>query len=312
MDIVVVSLNPSIDWHLTTPAFVYGGLNRVEVGERYASGKGINVCAALKNLGLDPLCMGFNFQENGALITDALDEWGVGHDFITVEGAVRTNIKLYDNEGTMTELNQPGAFVPMEALSRLYDKIKAIAADDSILVLSGSMPPGVEVDAYQKLCELWPGPVILDTGGEALKLAIAGDKPPVCIKPNRFELEYTFKVELPTKEDIAAFCRELLQTYGMQYICTSLGAKGAVLTTRTAAYYMPGLELPVKGVQGAGDAMVAALAFGLTIDAPEEKLLRMASAAAGASVIREGSLMCNAADFIIFMVEMPVVEKLLY
>jgi len=117
MNIIVVSLNPSIDWQLTTPSFVYGGLNRVQVGGRYASGKGINVCAALKNLGLDPICVGFNYKENGEIIKNTLDQWGVKHDFVTVDGLVRTNIKLYDAaSGAMTEINQSGDFVPENAL----------------------------------------------------------------------------------------------------------------------------------------------------------------------------------------------------
>ena len=318
MDITVVNLNPCIDWQWTTPAFVYGGLNRAQGGLRYASGKGINVCVALKNLGLNPLCTGFNYTENGAFITSALDAHGVRHDFITVDGAVRVNIKLYDTaEGTMTELNQPGALVPEEAVIAFINKIKAAAsglADDKnrqtlinsgLLVLSGSMPAGVPLDIYKQLCTAWPGPVILDAEGEALKTALSSDKPPYCIKPNHYELESSFGVKLTTKEDIAVFCRELIKSYGITMICVSMGAEGAVLITEPAAYYVPALELTVRGVQGAGDSMVAGLAYGLTQNMPAPELLRMASAAAAASVIREGTLMCTGEDFARFLSAMP-------
>jgi len=348
MNISVVNLNPCIDWQWTTPAFVYGGLNRAKGGAKYAAGKGINVCVALKNLGLDPLCMGFNYKENGEIITGALDTYGVRHDFVNVDGAVRVNIKLYDSAaGTMTELNQPGAFVPPIALFELHEKIKYAAGrfgdinyqlssmdsghwftddddfdahdhpgmeemipHDDILVLSGSMPAGVSVGIYEELCTDWPGMVILDADGEALIFALEGDNPPFCIKPNLYELESSFGVKLTTKEDVVAFCRKLIKKYGVTMICVSMGADGAVLVTPFVAYYMPGLELLVRGVQGAGDSMVAGLVYGLTQRMPDSELLRMATAAAAASVIREGTLMCTKEGFTQYLREVPQPQML--
>ena len=312
MNITVASLNPSIDWQWTTPSFVYGGLNRAQSGQRYASGKGINVCAALKNLGHSPLCLGFNFRENGDFITQALDEWDVAHDFVTVDGAVRVNIKLYDDvSGAMTELNQPGAFVPEKDMQKFYKKFEAAArkntnvetatgraaGSNNILILSGSMPAGVPADTYKQLCTAWPGPVILDADGEALRLAITGEKPPFCIKPNLFELTSCFRVELSTKESIASFCRELIRAYGIGMICVSMGADGAMLITDTSAYYTPAPKVTVRGVQGAGDAMVAGLAYGLAQGLPAPELLCTATAAAAATVMRDGTLMCTHEGF---------------
>ena len=308
MKVTVVNLNPCIDWQLTTPQFVYGGLNRVTPGKRYAAGKGINVCAALKNLGHDPLCVGFNYQENGAVITQALDDWGVRHDFIMVDGAVRVNIKLYDTTANiMTELNQPGAFVPEADISELCKRIQAIG--DGILVLSGSMPAGVPANIYAKLCEAWPGVVVVDAEKDALKLALTSNKPPFCIKPNLFELESSFGVKLSAKEEIAVFCRELIQDYGVCIICVSMGADGAMLVTGDEAYYAPVLKLTALGVQGAGDAMVAGLVYGLKKEESALDLLRMASAAAAASVIQEGTTMCTYEDFLRFL-DLIVVERM--
>jgi len=296
---------------------VYGGLNRAKSGMRYASGKGINVCAALKNLGLDPVCVGFNFRENGNIITDALDEWGIRHDFIVADGAVRVNIKLYDNAtGEMTELNQPGDFVPEEAVAELYATPSLRGAkrrsNPGILVLSGSLPTGVPVDIYKQLCTAWPGTVILDAEGEALRLALTAEKPPFLIKPNLYELTTSFGVELPTKEDIAAFCKELARKYGVGMICVSMGAEGAMLVTGTDAYYVSPPEVKVRGVQGAGDAMVAGLVYGLANSLPAPELLRVATAAAAASVERDGTLMCTWEGFQKHLREVPLPDVIAY
>jgi len=304
MNITVVNLNPCIDWQLTVDSFVYGGLNRVTPGKKYVAGKGINVCLALASLGQPSQCLGFNYRENGSFITDALDEQGIPHDFIVVEGAVRTNIKLYDNAtGAMTELNQPGAQVSGANLLSFHEKISALG--NSMLVFSGSLPMGVPVDTYRQICDMWHGKVILDAEGEALRLALEGDKPPFCIKPNLYELTSSFGVKLSSKEEIAAFCKELIRRYGLKMICVSMGADGAVLVTAASAFFIPALELPVNGVQGAGDALVAGLVYGLSLGASESEMLRMAAAAAAASVIREGTLMCTREGYAKFLAEMP-------
>ncbi|MCL2405260.1 MAG: hexose kinase [Defluviitaleaceae bacterium] len=315
ISITVMSLNPSIDWQWTTPSFVYGGLNRAKSGEHYASGKGINVCAALKNIGLDPLCMGFNFRDNGDFITNALDKWGVRHDFVMVDGEVRVNIKLYDSlTGEMTELNQPGAHVPECAVHALHNKVAAVTfaldnihGSNQMLVLSGSMPAGVPTDTYKQLCATWPGMVILDADGDALQIALTGKKPPYCIKPNLYELKNLAAnhmlpdAQLLSKEDIAVFCQHIIHKYGVNMICVSMGAGGAMLVTEAKNYYVPAQEVTVRGVQGAGDAMVAGLVYGLTHGLTAQELLQTATAAATATVARDGTQMCTHEGFMKYM-----------
>jgi 1-phosphofructokinase len=68
---------------------------------------------------------------------------------------------------------------------------------------------------------------------------------------------------------------------------------------KDVSYYSPPLDIPVRGVQGAGDAMVAGLAAELlasftSTDTPApDVLLKSAMAAAAASLIREGTLMAT-------------------
>jgi 1-phosphofructokinase len=305
-EITVVNLNPCIDWSWHIGGFTYGGMNRVKSTRQDVAGKGINVCAALKNLGLSPLCMGFNFRDNGTAITHMLDESGIPHDFVTVDGAVRVNIKLYDESGTMTEINQAGAYVPPPAQEELIQKITRRSNTAGILVLSGSRPSGVSADFYARLCAAWEGRIILDTEGEALLSALLlKERAPCLIKPNLYELESTFKVKLPTHTQITDFCRQEIIKRGVKIACVSLGAEGAVLITENEAHFSPALPLEIKAVQGAGDAMVAGLVYGF-INALDNSdyyadLLRFAMAAAAATVVREGTQMCDRNGFDRFM-----------
>jgi len=297
--ITVVNLNPCLDWSWQIGDFTPGGMNRVQSTRADVAGKGINVCMALKNLGADPLCLGFNFTENGSAITHKLDEMAIRHDFVRVKGAVRINIKLYDNAGAMTELNQAGAFVADSAQAVLFEKIMSWqeGREGGLLVLSGSRPANVPADFYARICNAWQGRVILDTEGEALKLALAQDNPPFLLKPNLFELESTFNIKLPTHDAIIEFARTFIAR-GVKMVCVSMGARGAIFITDAESIFAPAYRLDVKAVQGAGDAMVAGLALALTdgITAPKD-LLHHAMAAAAATVTREGTQMCDRAGF---------------
>ena len=191
--ITIVNLNPCIDWQYNVPAFTHGGTNRVRRTYQSAAGKGTNVAVVLKNLGQAPSCIGFNFTEGGDKVTGKFDALNIPHDFETVEGAVRINIKLYEEStGIMTELNQPGDFVPELYVKNLDEKVAALSQEygkSGILVLCGSLPTGVPADIYARLTALWRGKVFLDADGAPLRLALEAEAKPYAIKPNLSELE---------------------------------------------------------------------------------------------------------------------------
>jgi len=298
--IIVVSLNPSVDWLYSVPKFLYGGLNRVKLVCQDIAGKGINVAVALKNLKINPIYMGFNFIENGNLLTDKLTKEQIEHDLVTVPGAIRVNIKLYE-ENTMTELNQLGDTVSAQVVQNLFDKIKQSIwnVEKNILILTGSCPQGVKDDFYARICENWAGKVILDTEGESLMLAIESQKPPYAIKPNLYELQKTFGLKNTEPKEIALFCKDLLKKYTkLNLICVSLGAEGAIWATQSSALYCPAFEVNVKSVHGAGDSMVAALAYGLLQkNTSETMLFSHVMSAATATVIHDGTNMCTLEGF---------------
>ena len=308
--ITIVNLNPCIDWQYSVSQFTPGGLNRVCRTYQGVGGKGINVAIALKNLGkLNNIssCIGFNFSNGGEKVTQKFNALNIPHNFITVEGDVRVNIKLYDGAtGTMTELNQPGDIVPAFCVNKLLDDISKISQTNKngILVLSGSLPGGVSEDIYATATNLWVGKVFLDTSGEVLKAVLKSEKKPYAIKPNLFELESTFGVKLSTPQDVVQFCKKNIA--GVELICVSMGADGAILVTPQASYFCPALDVTVRGVQGAGDSMVAGIICGILENVSDAELLRYAVAAATASIIRDGTSLCERTDFEKMLKDLPL------
>jgi len=299
--IVTVSLNPCLDWVYEVDEIVIGGLNRVNFTRQDIGGKGINVCNALNNLGLSPVCTGFNFVEGADILTEKLR--GINHDFVTVNAPLRVNIKVYSG-GVMTEFNQPGAVVSDVDVKLLLEKISSYNSEDAVLVLSGSLPKGVPAETYSRICKGWNGKIFLDTYGEAL-LRVLETSPPFVVKPNLFELTATFNTKLDSPLEITEFCRENLINKGVYAACVSMGADGAVLVSKNNAWYSPALKIQALGVQGAGDAMVAGLLFALHNNYDVKEYLPAAMAAASASACLEGTEMCS---FEGFMDKLPIAK----
>lgn len=295
--VITITLNPCIDKSLVIDTFTYGGLNKVLEKRTDAAGKGINVSIVLNELGVETLSLGFNFSANGELITNRLDACAVPYDFVSVDGEVRTNIKLFENKTkTMTEINERGGFVGEAYVSALIEKISRTAGNASnIYVMSGSAPAGIGVDIYRKLTELLRGHrVIVDADGALLSEAVKAK--PYAIKPNLFELQNAFGLKTNSHSDIIATARKIIDG-GVEIVLVSMGADGAMLVSRDEAFFAPAPDVDVKGQQGAGDSMVAGMCYALEKNLPTADILKCGVACAAGSVSREGTLLCDRALF---------------
>lgn len=287
--ITSVSLNPSIDRTLTVESFTPGGLNRVVAKSDVAAGKGINVALTVSGLGLDSECVGFMYQDGGALFEKRLMLNSTPYDFIWCEGGVRTNIKVFDRSaGVITELNESGTTVGEEDLAKMVDLVVRHAEDSDYLILSGSMPAGCPEDYYRTLIRAVEGlgcRCVLDAEGERLKYGL--EARPFMIKPNRYELETMTGRALNGIGDIRDAALRYIDL-GVEVVAVSLGADGALITDGSETLYAPRVNIEVKGTVGAGDAMVAALAAGFMADCDLEQCFRMGVACASTRCVTEG------------------------
>jgi 1-phosphofructokinase len=296
--ITTVTLNPCIDYTIRVPGVNLGELNLVASSRTDMAGKGLNVSIVLKELGVGTLCTGISFAGNHGLLRAHLDRLGVPHDFVVAPGDIRTNIKLMDtNSNTMTELNSRGNPVPGAVLDEAAAKIVGYAAKSDMLVMSGRIPNGAGEDIYRRLMQKlrgFPCRVVVDA--ERQPLAEAVKEKPYLIKPNLFELEHTFGRKAQTVPEILAVCGWIISS-GVELVCVSMGERGALIASRDAAYQADALDIAPKGFPGAGDSMVAGICKAATEHLGLEAMLRYGVAAASASLILEGTQLCQRADF---------------
>lgn len=295
--ILTLTLNPCIDKTIYLDQLEVGSYNRVKSVREDSAGKGLNVSIVLNNLKEPTRCMGFNFKSNGYLLEQLLDGHNIKYDFITLEGAIRTNIKLFDRScQVMTEVNEAGPLVPMEAVEQLLENVEDALTHTDILVMSGSIPPGVPTDIYQRLIRMANEKhvkTVLDAAGESLILGL--QEKPYLIKPNTLEFEQAFKDEIAKGTDTLKIARRVIAG-GIPYVCLSMGSDGAMLIDKDHAYQARPLPLEAKGLTGAGDSMVAGLCYAIRRQLGSEDMLRYAMASAGGSIRQEGTLLAREDD----------------
>ena len=300
--IYTVTLNPALDKTVEIPSFAVGTVNRITALRVDPGGKGINVSKVIAKLGGESEILAILGGGTGQAIARAVEALGLRADLTFVPGETRTNLKVVDPVGhTNTDINEPGLEVSAEQLdallARVTDKIRVGDLD----VLSGSLPKGAPPDTYAgwiAACRAAGARVFLDADGEPLRAGLKAA--PYLAKPNNDELSRLAGRPLETLEELAAAAAALLKD-GLEQVVVSLGSKGALFVSRGRVLYAEGLKVPVGSTVGAGDSVVAALAYALDRGLPMEETVRLSMATGAANVMCSGSQAAERADILPLM-----------
>ena len=259
--ILTVTLNPALDKIIILDNLKLGRLNRVQDTTVLAGGKGINVSEVLTKLKIENKALGIVGGNNGRTITSMLENKGVRADFIWSDFETRQNLKIKEkNTNRETEINEGGK-VSKENINDFKTAYEKAVKKNKTLVLSGSLPAGVEKNIYAELIQkakAEDAKVILDSSGEEFKLALR--KAPYLVKPNLEEIENLLGRKINSSDDLKKGAEYLLDQ-GVSIVMISLGENGAFIASETEGYriYTPKVKVSQTTV-GAGDTMVAGLA----------------------------------------------------
>ena len=291
--VYTVTLNPALDYVVRTDSLRAGEMNRASGAEIQFGGKGINVSAMLRTLGVDNVALGFTAGFTGKELERRLRACGIRTDFVSLKkGQTRINVKV-KAEGESggieeTEINASGPDITPQALEALFQKLDGLVSGD-MLVLAGSIPGTLPGDIYQRILQRIDGRGVLtvvDTEGSLLINALAYR--PFLVKPNHIELGALFGKELENDEEILACAREL-QSRGARNVLVSMAGDGSLLLDETGAHRrLAGLKGHVRNSVGAGDSMVAGFLAGWLESGDYEVAHMLGTAAATATAFANG------------------------
>ncbi len=281
--VLTVTVNPALDLTVQLPALRLGEVNRSDNLQAHAAGKGLNVAQVLADLGHQLTVTGFLGEANAQPFEQLFSARGFADEFVRVAGETRSNIKLAEADGRITDINGPGLEVGAAQREELLARLERLVPGHELVVVAGSLPRGVEmpwfVELLQRLARLGAR-VALDTSGAALREGLALS--PWLIKPNEEELAQARDLDPADAQALADEARRL--NARIEHVVMSQGAAGVSWFSPAAAWHAQPPKVRVVSTVGAGDSLLAGMLHGLLAGWPAERTLAHATAIAAQAV----------------------------
>lgn len=262
--ILCLGTTPAVQRVMVFDHYVPGEVNRASQVLECLAGKSGNAAKAARALGASVTALTFVGGRTGELYRQGLDAAGIAHDLVEVDHPTRLCITVVDrSKNDATELVEETAPVSPAALSELRRRFAAIIPQAKVLVLSGTLAPGVPVDFYAECtreANRHGVAVIVDAHGEPLRQALPAR--PLVVKPNRAELGRTVGHPVDTPAALRDAIGQLAGESGGWVLVTS--GPGEVLLGNGRDLWridVPTIR-PVSAI-GSGDSLAGGLAVAL-------------------------------------------------
>ena len=205
--ITTVTLNPAIDREyfvdkneVMKNQFIYNDQDL----KVYPGGKGLISAINFKSLGYEDVQnIGFIGGKQGLFFEKMVQKHDIISNYIPTESEIRNNVKVIGkNPPTYTQYNDYTFKVEKAEVAELIARYKRSITESNCILISGSVPAGVDFDIYQRLVKISKDlgkKVFLQASGEALKLALQS-KPDV-VAPYFKHHKTIMDIEMNEKED---------------------------------------------------------------------------------------------------------------
>lgn len=273
-------MNPAIDYSVVVPSFRVEHVNRASGGRRDPGGKGVNAATVTARYGIDTAVTGFLGRENSLIFEEHFRNASIRDEFIYINGNTREGIKITDpKDNVTTDINFSGFTIQPQDTTRFIESFEILAAAYDWILLTGSLPPGLEPDFYARLAGIAAeagARSAVDTSGEPLRLAAESGAVSL-IKPNEHEIKEAFGDIDPA---------DLLSQVEM--VLLSKGEKGSLLYCAEGCYEASVPEVKAVTTVGAGDSFLAGFVSALVFGKDHADALAFASATAASKVTKYG------------------------
>jgi pseudouridine kinase len=151
---------------------------------------------------------------------------------------------------------------------------------DAQMVILDTNLTAATLDTIFRLAQKYNVPVCADPTTATLARRLGPHLPKLdLIVPNAAEAEVLCGVQVSDRES-ALVAAQMLVTMGVQIAIVTLGATGLVYATSRESGHVPAIECEIVDLTGAGDALTAAVIFGLLNDFDVDEAVRLGTSAA--------------------------------
>ncbi len=290
--IYTVTLNPAIDRAFSFCEIAIGENKKSPVPAVIcAGGKGINVSRALSAVGGESVAIFLAGAPSGDEFCALLKKEGVRYFHGKTAAPVRSSIQICEESGRNTVINEPGGPCKKEDLTSVYKFLEKNLKKDDILVLSGSVPKGIDSGIYGEMLLRFRercGRIVVDAAGEPLLEAVKHK--PFIIKPNEEEFSGLAGKKFISLAEMESAAKKMAGKIA-DIILLTLSEKGAFCVTSEKSVFAPSVSKKAISTVGAGDSFLAGFLHRLERGKDIEDCLKFALAVSAAKVSCPGTVM---------------------
>jgi pseudouridine kinase len=257
------------------------GAIRVSVG-----GVARNIAENLANLG-EPVVLlsAVGDDGSGRRILQQAGECGIDTHHVMVDASHRTAayLAVLDDTGDLV-MSIDDMSISRELLTPefLYRR-RALFRDAKMVVLDANLSPAA-LETIFRLARKYEVPVCADPTTATLAPGLCRYLPQLTlVAPNAAEAEALCDVEVTGRESALVAAQKLV-ALGVKIAIVTLGATGLVYASSEESGHVPAVEVEIVELTGAGDALTAAVVFGLLNDFPVDEAVRLGTSAAALTV----------------------------
>lgn len=296
--IVTLTINPTIDLSTAVAEVTPEHKLRCNPERRDPGGGGLNVARVIRELGGEALALYPRGGPTGELLEQLLEQKGLRRWSISIAGHTRENFTVTDKKSHREfRFVMPGPTLSEKEWQACLESLSTVAADAEYMVASGSLAPGVPVDFYARVARVarkQNARLVLDTSGEPLRAAL--EEGVFFAKPNRKEFRDMMGAQMDDPAAMAAAARSFLEKGRAEVLVVSMGADGALLTTRDGQFRATPPPVETHSSVGAGDSFVAGMTLGLARGLQPQEAFRWGIACGTAALLTEGTDLCRRMD----------------
>ncbi|NNK78119.1 MAG: 1-phosphofructokinase family hexose kinase [Litoreibacter sp.] len=301
LPVLTITLNPAVDLATSTPDVRPGPKLRCTPPLIDPGGGGVNVARTIGRLGGRTQALVVTGGVTGDQLLALLEAEGINTIPVRVAGETRQNFAVTDSAtGAQYRFGLPGAELGDNDITAVLDTIAANTVQGGIVVLSGSLAPGLDTGFPQQINGLVTqagARFAVDTSGAALAELIAYPTTPLyLLRIDQNEARQAANSRLTHVRDSIYFAQSLVARGVAEMIVTGRGPEGSILVTRDEHCFCTAPEVRVNSKIGAGDAFVGALVLSLSRGLSPAEALRRGVAASGATVTTQGTALCSLED----------------
>lgn len=290
--LICVSANPAIDRRLRIESIAVGGVNRARSAQPFPGGKAAHVAMVAHALGEEVMWVGFLGGAAGEECESGLSELGIPVTIVRTRAETRANLEIIADDGTVTEILEPGGGVTDGEVERLLSACAEIfteSGEGTQVALSGSLPPGAPADFYAQMIRLahaYGCRALLDTSGAALRYGL--EAMPDLVKPNREEAAWFAGRPVCDAGEAAEVAQQMFAA-GARSVAVSLGAHGMIWQRDANCVPLVSQPPPVaaRSTVGCGDAALAGFAVAHARGLCDEETVGLAVACGSANCLAE-------------------------